>query len=86
MTEKRKAPRYPGKGKRYWERETPREADAGKVRLRYYPEAGRLQVVQLWTDENGELKPGKCVTLNVESLALAPQAKALLQQVLEDAI
>ena len=79
----RKARRY--RGARYWEQETPREADCGRVRFRYYPDARRFQVVQLWRDENGDTKPGKTVTIDLEWLALSEQAKTLLAEVLHDA-
>lgn len=84
MAEKtKKARRYAGKP--YWETERAREADAGRVRFRYFEDAGKLQVVQLWRDEAGELHPGKTVTVDVESLALSEEARALLREVLNDA-
>ena len=79
----RKARRY--RGARYWEQETPREADCGRVRFRYFEDAGKLQVVQLWRDANGEMKPGRCVVIDVEALALSEAAKSLLAEALHDA-
>ena len=73
------------RGEAYWEKETAREADAGRVRFRYYQDAGKLQVVQLWRDDQGELRPGKTVTIDVEALALSEGAKGLLEAVLRDA-
>lgn len=83
MKETKEARTY--RGTRYWEQETAREADAGRVRLRYFEDASKLQVVQLWRDEQGELRPGKTVTLDVEALALSDGAQALLEEVLRDA-
>lgn len=73
------------RGDPYWEKETPRQADAGRVRLKYYENYGKLQVVQLWTDAEGQIRPGRTVTLDVEALALSDEARALLRSVLEDA-
>ena len=54
---------------KYWETETPIEVDTGKNILKYYPEAGRLQVcMPNWTDGAGEAKQGKTVTLNLVAL------------------
>ena len=66
------------RGERYWEAEQPREADCGWVRLRYFEQAGKLQVQHLWRDKAGQLRPGRVVTLDAEALALAPEARAIL--------
>lgn len=41
------------RGDRYWEKETPEEARTGRVRLAYFPQAGKLQVSQVWHGEDG---------------------------------
>ena len=82
-TKQRNGKRY--KGLPYWETETAREADAGRVRFRYYQDARKLQVVSLWRDDQGELRPGKTVTVDLEALALSEGARGLLEEVLRDA-
>ncbi|MDP2859305.1 MAG: hypothetical protein Q8P50_15215 [Bacillota bacterium] len=71
-------------GDPYWERERPRETDTAKVRVSYFPEAGKLQIAQLFTDrDTGEAKRGRTVTLDQEDLTLHPAARALILEVLE---
>jgi hypothetical protein len=54
---------------RYWEHEQPLILDIRKNVLRLFEKAGRLQVsMPNWTDKNGESKPGKTVTLNIDAL------------------
>lgn len=73
------------RGEAYWERERPKEADAGRVRLRYFEQAGKLQVVQLWRDDAGQVRPGKTVTLDVESLSAHEGSRGLLAEFLRAA-
>lgn len=55
---------------RYWETEQPLEITSKKNKLRWFPQAGQLQVSRPdWTDENGQVKPGKTVTLDVKALS-----------------
>lgn len=74
------------RGDRYWEREQPVEARTARTWLTYFPEAGKLQVSQLWTDrETGEPRRGKTVTIDSEDLALHPEARELLRRFVEEA-
>ncbi len=72
-------------GAPYWETETPLEACAGSVLLRWYPAARKLQVHRTFEDGRGATKTAAVVTVDMEGLALAPDAIDLLQQVLVDA-
>lgn len=74
------------KGNAYWENETPQETRTGKVWLAYFPQAGKLQVSQVWMDrETGEPRRGKTVTLDAEDMALHDEARELLARFLEGA-
>ena len=69
--------------KQWWNEETPITVHSEKNVLRWYPQAGKLQVSRPdWIDEaTGEVKTGKTVTLDVA--ALPPAAAALLSSVSE---
>lgn len=57
-------------GTRYWLDESPVEIRTEKNVLRYFPKARRLQVaLPDWTNEDGQSRPGKMVTLDVAALA-----------------
>ena len=70
---------------RYWERETPLVCETTKNTLRWFSEAGRLQVsAALWEDKTtGEQRPGKMVSLNVTALAGNAEAVRILTEVLQ---
>lgn len=69
----------------YWKNEPDQEIDTGKNVLRYYAEARRLQVcMPYWTDNDGNRKPGKTVSLNLDALAETPEAIQLLEKVLSN--
>lgn len=71
--------------KDYWKNAPDSEVDTGKNILRYFKDAGRLQVcMPNWTDKDGEQKQGKTVTLNLEALRETPEAVQLLETVLAD--
>lgn len=71
--------------KPYWEQEVPEETTTKKLGFRLYAKAGKLQIVKLWRDyETGEARPGKMVVIDQEDLALHPEARRLLQYVLEN--
>jgi hypothetical protein len=72
------------RGKPYWEQEQPEEARTERVALAWFPKAGKLQVKSLWRDDDGQLRPGKVVTLDAEDLALHPEVAALLRRVVGD--
>lgn len=70
---------------RYWEKETPMLCETTKNTLRWFSEAGRLQVSAApWEDKTtGEQRPGKMVSLNVTALAGNAEAVRILTEVLE---
>lgn len=70
---------------RYWEKETPMLCETTKNTLRWFSEAGRLQVSAApWEDKTtGETRPGKMVSLNVTALAGNAEAVRILTEVLE---
>ena len=54
---------------KYWETETPQTATTAKNVLEYYPIAGMLSVGRpKWTDENGVVKAGKTVGMNIKAI------------------
>lgn len=70
---------------RYWEHETPLICETTKNTLRWFPQAGRLQVSAApWEDRaTGEQRPGKMVSLNVTALAGNSEAVRIFNEVLE---
>jgi len=41
--------------------------------LRFYPQARKLQVsLPDWFDSDGEIRPGKTVTIDIDALSLSP--------------
>jgi hypothetical protein len=50
--------------------------------LRYFGAAGKLQVsMPYWLDKDGEQKPGKTVTLDIEAVRETPAALKLFEQI-----
>jgi len=74
--------------KKYWETETPTMIDTGKNILRYFSEAGKLQVsMPYWTDGAGEKKSGKTVTVDVAAVVNADdETKTQARQMFQDII
>lgn len=70
---------------RYWEHETPMICETTKNTLRWFPQAGRLQIAAApWEDRaTGEQRPGKMVSLNVTALARNSEAVRILNDILE---
>jgi len=70
----------------YWEAEKPQTADTGRNVLRWFQKAGKLQVaLPPWTDKkDGQQKPGKSVTLDLEAVQLNPGAADILRQVVAE--
>lgn len=69
---------------KWWEEETPIEATSRKNVLRLYPQAGKLMVSRPdWEDDHGEMKPGKTVTLDLEALKGAEDAREILMAALD---
>ena len=68
----------------YWETERPLEADTGRNVLRYFKEAGKLQISQPnWKDKDGQEKHGKTVTLDVTALKGSPEALDIIKQIVK---
>ena len=70
---------------KYWLQETPLICETSKNSLRWFSEAGRLQISAApWEDKTtGEQRPGKMVSLNVTALAGNAEAVRILTEVLE---
>ena len=70
---------------KYWLSETPLICETTKNSLRWFSEAGRLQISAApWEDKTtGEQRPGKMVSLNVTALAGNAEAVRILTEVLE---
>ena len=69
----------------YWESKPDEELDTGKNILRYWKEAAKLQIsMPYWTDEAGNQKPGKTVTLNLDSLRETDGGIALFEKIFAD--
>lgn len=67
----------------YWTEETPTIIDTGANVLRYYPQAGKLQVsLPDWLNKEGDSCQGKTVAVDVEALQTSTTAMALLAQIL----
>lgn len=70
---------------KWWLDEEPQTITTEKNTLRWYPNAGKLQVSRPdWENDKGETKPGKTVTLDVESIQLSPEvgnASAIFQSI-----
>lgn len=67
---------------RYWETETPIEADTGKNVFKYFEQAGKLQIsMPYWTNDAGEKKQGKTITVDVAALLETPVMVEVLRQI-----
>ena len=67
----------------YWEKEEPIEFDTGKNILRYFAKAGKMQISgPYWTNNAGEQKPGKTVTLDLA--ALNTEARELIRRAIHE--
>ena len=67
----------------YWEHETPVVVDTGKNVLRYFDQAGKLQVsMPYWTNDAGEQRPGKTVTMDVAALLMSPDALEVVRKII----
>ena len=73
--------------KKYWERPADHEIDTGRNILRYFSEAGRLQIcMPRWTNKDGIEKQGKTVALNLDALRKTPEAVELFKKIFADII
>jgi len=74
------------RGDTYWERESPLKVTTDKVRICYYPTAGKLQISAGWKDrDTGKVRYGRTVVLDTASLTASPEALALFQTILATA-
>ncbi|MDL2220604.1 hypothetical protein LJC55_02950 [Eubacteriales bacterium OttesenSCG-928-N14] len=66
----------------YWKEETPQVIDTGRNVLRYYKQAKRLQVAYPnWIDNDGNSKPGKTVTIDLEAVYETKEAIAVFEEI-----
>ena len=70
---------------KYWEEETPLEAQTKKSWFRFFPRARRLQVCRRYVTPTGEPRIGQVTTVDLEDLANFPDAIALLQMIVTQA-
>ena len=70
---------------KYWENPPDVEIDTEKNVLRYYKQAGKLQIsMPKWTDKDGTERQGKTVVLNLDSLRETAGAVGTLLDVLSE--
>lgn len=66
----------------YWETETPVKATTKRNEIEYYKEAGKLAISRpAWTDDSGNTRRGKTVTLDLAALREAPEAIAVFEEI-----
>lgn len=66
----------------YWEKETPSIVMTTVNELRYFTEAGKLQVSTLpWKDADGVEHRGKTVTLDTKAAMVSPDAAAMMASI-----
>lgn len=74
------------RGDSYWEKEEPLKVTTDKVRICYYPAAGKLQISAGWKDrDTGKVRYGKTAVLDAASLTDSPEAFSLLETFLKQA-
>ena len=72
-------------GFKFWENEDPVEIKSVYGRIAYYQKAKRLQISRPdWTDENGETRCGKTVTLMISRFKGNEQVKQILNMAISD--
>jgi hypothetical protein len=70
---------------KYWETEKPQMIQTPRNLVKYYKEAGRLQVSILYKDsQTGEPRQGKTATLDAEDCAINPEILDILQKFIDD--
>ncbi len=66
----------------YWDDETPVVADTGKNVIELYQNAGKLAISRpSWTDDAGEVRRGKTVTLDLEAVKGCPEAVQIVKTI-----
>lgn len=84
MTSQPQPRRY--RGNNYWEKEIPIQVTTDKVRVCYYPTAGKLQISAGWKDrDTGKVRYGRTAVLDTSSLADSPEALSLLETFVKQA-
>ena len=69
----------------YWQSEIPQVATTRKNVIRYFQNAGKLQISNPnWTNDNGEEKPGKTITIDLTALRANPDALELVRRAIEE--
>jgi hypothetical protein len=69
---------------RYWENETPEVIKTERNMIKYYPNAGKMQVAGVYKDAvTGEVKQGKTATLDIEDAAAYSEALDLIQSFID---
>ena len=69
---------------KYWENEKPVEVTTSKNVLRFFKEAGKLQISNpSWTNAAGEVKQGKTVTLDLSALSETPEGRSFIAALLK---
>jgi superfamily I DNA and/or RNA helicase len=71
-------------GNRYWENEKPVVVNTGKNILRFYKNAGKLQISkQDWNIGGVRIAMGEIVTLDITALKRTPEGLEIIKQILE---
>ena len=66
----------------YWENETPVTATTRRNEIEHYKAAGKLVISRpAWTDDSGNTRRGKTVTLDLAALREAPEAVAIFKEI-----
>lgn len=80
-TRQSKSRRY--RGDHYWKKESPVTVSTDKVRICYYPTAGKLQISAGWKNrDTGKVHYGRTVVLDTASLTASPEARDLFETIL----
>jgi hypothetical protein len=66
---------------KYWEKEQVVEVDVGANVLRFFKNAGRLQIAVKYVDADGIPKRGRYATLNIGCVRRNPAALDIFRQI-----
>ena len=67
---------------KYWENEQSTTATTHSNIIRYFPNAGKLQISRpYWSDASGAQHPGKTVTLDIEAAKGNPDMLAIFKAI-----
>ncbi len=74
------------RGDTYWVKETPLKVSTDKVRVCYYPIAGKLQISAGWKNrDTGKVRFGRTAVLDTSVIGSSPEALILLETFLNQA-